>query len=418
MVPRSARVDVEAVQLRVELYEQDVRMPANEESGRVAAQFVDHCAIVAWRSSADMRHPHPNASEGKALVLGEFLPGLAIVDIAPHRAQRFPLRQFIGHMRTADVACVPDLVAFGHMGLDPGIEPAVGIAEKADAWHGGEDEDRLRPHRQGWRSGYFCAPPMEILPRYFLEISFNGTAYSGWQRQLDANSVQAEVEKALQFLLHQHKVNAIGCGRTDAGVHAAQFYLHFDGPSDRVLDERFVYGLNSLLPDDIAVFRLIPVADDAHARFSATERGYCYRIHQRKDPFLTNLSHQLKPVLDLAAMNEACKVLIGQQDFSSFQKVGSDVKTSICDVRAAYWEAVPNGYHFHIKADRFLRNMVRAIVGTCLRIGKGQQPAAHMAEVLAAHDRHAAGRSAPACGLYLEHVVYPFIAPDLRAPHR
>lgn len=258
---------------------------------------------------------------------------------------------------------------------------------------------------------------MEILPRYFLEISFNGTAYRGWQRQPDAPSVQAEVEKALQFALHQHKVNAIGCGRTDTGVHASQYFLHFDGPGDHVLDDRFMYSLNSLLPDDIAVKRLISVPDDAHARFSATERGYCYRIHQRKDPFLTNLSHQLKPALDVDCMNEACRVLIGQQDFSSFQKTGSDVKTPTCDVREARWEAVPNGYVFRIKADRFLRNMVRSIVGTCLRIGKGQQPPAHMAEVLAARDRHAAGRSAPASGLYLEHVVYPFIVSELRAPH-
>lgn len=256
---------------------------------------------------------------------------------------------------------------------------------------------------------------MEILPRYFLELSFNGTAYRGWQRQPQANTVQAEVEKALQFALHQHKVNAIGCGRTDTGVHASKYFLHFDGPSDRPLDERFVYSLNSLLPDDIAVHRVISVPDDAHARFSATERGYCYRIHQRKDPFLTDLSHQLKPSLDVDVMNEACKVLIGQQDFSSFQKTGSDVKTSICDVREARWEAVPNGYTFRVKADRFLRNMVRSIVGTCIRIGKGQQPASHMADVLAARDRHAAGRSAPACGLYLEHVVYPFITTDLRA---
>ncbi|MFZ1693405.1 MAG: tRNA pseudouridine(38-40) synthase TruA [Flavobacteriales bacterium] len=257
---------------------------------------------------------------------------------------------------------------------------------------------------------------MEILPRYFLEIAFNGTAYRGWQRQPDAPSVQAEVERALQFALHQHKVNAIGCGRTDTGVHATQFFLHFDGPSDAPLDDRFMYSLNSLLPDDIAVKRVIAVPDDAHARFSATERGYCYRIHGLKDPFLTKLSHQLKPALDVAAMNEACKALIGTQDFSSFQKVGTDVKTSICDVREARWEEAPNGYVFRIKADRFLRNMVRAIVGTCMRIGKGQQPASHMAEVLAAKDRHAAGRSAPACGLYLEHVVYPFLPSDIRGP--
>ena len=257
---------------------------------------------------------------------------------------------------------------------------------------------------------------MEILPRYFLEISFNGTAYSGWQRQPVDPSVQAEVERALQFALHQHKVNAIGCGRTDSGVHATKYFLHFDGPSDQVLDERFMYSLNSLLPDDIAVHRVIPVPDDAHARFSATERGYCYRIHHRKDPFLTDRSHQLKPTLDVEAMNEACKVLVGKHDFNSFCKTGSDVKTTTCDLREARWEAIPNGYIFRIKADRFLRNMVRAVVGTCLRIGKGQQPATHMAEVLAAKDRHAAGRSAPACGLYLEHVLYPFIAPDLRTP--
>lgn len=257
---------------------------------------------------------------------------------------------------------------------------------------------------------------MEILPRYFLEIAFNGAAYRGWQRQPDAPSVQAEVERALQFTLHRHKVNAVGCGRTDTGVHATQFFLHFDGPTGEPLGERFMYSLNSLLPDDIAVKRVIAVPDDAHARFSATERGYCYRIHQHKDPFQTDLSHQLKPSLDVTAMNEGCKALIGTHDFSSFQKVGTDVKTSICDVREAVWAEAPNGYVFRIKADRFLRNMVRAIVGTGLRIGKGQQPASHLAEVLAAKDRHAAGRSAPACGLYLEHVVYPFLPSNLRGP--
>ncbi len=257
---------------------------------------------------------------------------------------------------------------------------------------------------------------MEILPRYFLELSYNGTAYRGWQRQLAASSVQAELERALQFALHKHKVNAIGCGRTDTGVHASRYYAHFDGPSDRVLDDRFMYSLNSLLPADIAIHRLLSVPDDAHARFSATERGYCYRIHRNKDPFLTNLSHQLRPPLDVERMNKACQALIGTQDFSSFQKVGSDVKTSLCDVREAYWEETPGGYLFHIKADRFLRNMVRAIVGTCIRIGMGQYPPEHMAQVIAARDRHAAGRSAPACGLYLEHVLYPFIPADLRTP--
>jgi tRNA pseudouridine38-40 synthase len=247
------------------------------------------------------------------------------------------------------------------------------------------------------------------MPRYFLELAFNGTAYRGWQFQPAAPSVQAELERALRFALHLQKVSAVGCGRTDTGVHATRYFAHFDVPDDRVLDQRFVYSLNSLLPRDIAVYRIIPVGDKDHARFSATERGYAYRIHIEKDPFLRDRSHPMRPPLDVVAMNQACKLLVGRQDFSSFCKAGSDAKTMLCDVRQAVWTQVPNGYLFRIKADRFLRNMVRAVVGTCLRIGKGQQFASHMADVLEAHDRHAAGRSAPACGLYLEHVVYPFV---------
>lgn len=250
------------------------------------------------------------------------------------------------------------------------------------------------------------------MPRYFLELAYNGTAYRGWQFQPEAPSVQAEVERALRFMLHLEKVNAVGCGRTDTGVHASRYFLHFEVPDERALDQRFVYGLNSLLPKDIAIYRLFAVGEKDHARFSATERGYAYRIHIEKDPFLQGRSHPLRPPLDVEAMNEACKVLIGRQDFSSFCKAGSDAKTMLCDVREANWVHAPNGYLFRIKADRFLRNMVRAVVGTCLRIGKGQQTPTHMAEVLAARDRHTAGRSAPACGLYLEHVRYPFVDVD------
>ncbi len=253
------------------------------------------------------------------------------------------------------------------------------------------------------------------MPRYFLELAFNGTAYRGWQFQPAAPSVQAELERALRFALHLEKVNAVGCGRTDTGVHAARYYSHFDVPDDRDLGERFAYSMNSLLPRDIAVYRIIPVGEKDHARFSATERGYAYRIHRTKDPFLMDRSHPMHPLLDVEAMNAACSALIGHQDFSSFCKAGSDAKTMLCDVRQAEWSHMPNGYLFRIKADRFLRNMVRAIVGTCLRIGKGQQPSGHMAEVLAAHDRHHAGRSAPACGLYLEHVVYPFLTKEEQA---
>ena len=257
---------------------------------------------------------------------------------------------------------------------------------------------------------------MEILPRYFLEIAFDGTPYRGWQIQPNAPSVQAEVQRALQTALHQHKVIVIGCGRTDTGVHASSFFLHFEGPSDRELNDRFIHSLNAILPESIAVKRIITVPDDAHARFSATERGYVYKVHRWKDPFLHERSYMLKPPLNVDAMNEACQCLIGKQDFSSFQRTGSDNRTSICDVRLARWEETEVGYEFRIHADRFLRNMVRAVVGMCMQIGRGLHPAAHMKEVLEAHDRSEAGRSAPARGLYLAYVAYPFIQQQMSIP--
>ncbi len=250
------------------------------------------------------------------------------------------------------------------------------------------------------------------MPRYFLELAYNGTAYRGWQTQLTAPSVQSELERAMRSILHRDRIALVGCGRTDTGVHAARYYAHFD--EERELDQRFVHGLNSLLPGDIAVYRIIPVDDDAHARFSATERGYVYRININKDPFLIGRSHQLRPALDIDRMNKACEVLMETKDFASFCRTGSDNRTTICDVREAMWQLQPNGYRFSIKADRFLRNMVRAIVGTCIKIGKGHRPIEHMAEVIAAKDRHAAGKSAAAGGLYLDHVLYPFIDPDPR----
>jgi tRNA pseudouridine38-40 synthase len=252
------------------------------------------------------------------------------------------------------------------------------------------------------------------MPRYFLGISFDGGGFRGWQRQPAAPSVQAEVERSLRFALHLEKVNAVGCGRTDTGVHAARFWLHFDVPDDRALGHRFVHSLNSLVPPAIAVHRLLAVGADHHARFSATERGYAYRVHREKDPFLEGRSHLLRPPLDTDRMNEACAALLGTHDFSGFQRTGSDNRTSICTVTHACWRETPEGYRFRIRADRFLRNMVRAIVGVSLRIGRGLAPPAHMAEVLSARDRGLAGRAAPACGLYLEHVAYPFLPEDTR----
>jgi tRNA pseudouridine38-40 synthase len=263
------------------------------------------------------------------------------------------------------------------------------------------------------RTKYLCAlladRHMEIKPRYFLQLAYNGTQFRGWQRQPEAPSVQEAVERALRTILHLPELYVVGCGRTDTGVHATDYYLHFDAPSECHVDERLVYSLNSILPDSIAVKRVIPVADDAHARFSATERGYVYLILRKKDAFMADRAHVLHPALDVDAMNEACKHLIGKQDLTSFCKAGSDAKTMICDVRVAEWETLPNGYRFRIHADRFLRNMVRAIVGTCIRIGKGQAPPESMLTVIAAKDRSLAGKSASARGLYLEHIRYPFI---------
>ena len=247
------------------------------------------------------------------------------------------------------------------------------------------------------------------MPRYFLELAYNGAAYRGWQRQPIAPSVQAEVERACSSILHAPDLFVVGCGRTDTGVHATHFFLHFDLPEPLELHERFVHAMNSLLPEDIAVYRVFPVGNEAHARFSATERGYVYLINDRKDPFLAGRSYQLQPELDLGAMMAAVPALLGKQDFSSFCLAGSDAKTMLCDVRRAEWVRTQAGYRFTIRSDRYLRNMVRAIVGTFVRIGKGQQLPSHMAEVIAARDRAAAGKSAPARGLYLEYVSYPFL---------
>lgn len=247
------------------------------------------------------------------------------------------------------------------------------------------------------------------MPRYFMELAYDGTPYRGWQRQAAAPSVQEEVERALRTRLRQPKVNAVGCGRTDTGVHASSYFLHFDAEKAIGEGARFVQGINSMLPPSIAANRLLAVEDDAHARFSAREREYTYLIHRHKDPFLHLRSHLMMIPLDVAAMHQACQRLVGKQDFSCFQRTGSDNRTTICDVRSAAWEETANGYRFTISADRYLRNMVRAIVGTSIRIGRGHWPVAYMAEVLASGRRAMAGKSAPACGLYLSRITYPFI---------
>lgn len=244
------------------------------------------------------------------------------------------------------------------------------------------------------------------MPRYFLEIAYDGTDFHGWQRQPNANTVQEEFEAALRTLL-KVKTPVVGCGRTDTGVHAEQYFLHLD--AEPLQTDHFVFKLNNMLPQSIGVKSAQVVDDQAHARFSATERAYRYDLHTFKDPFAYNRSAVLFGDLDAHLMNQACKPLLSATDFASFCKAGSDVKTTTCDVRVARWEQHGSQFHFHITADRFLRNMVRAIVGTMIDVGRGKTSVEEFARIIAARDRSAAGKSAHACGLYLTRVEYPFL---------
>jgi len=253
-----------------------------------------------------------------------------------------------------------------------------------------------------------------VAVRCFLDLSYDGTAYHGWQRQPASISVQQVLEEKLSSLLGRETA-VIGCGRTDTGVHASAFYAHFEWPGEfgpRFANwEQGCWKLNGMLPPDIGVRRIFEVGETDHARFSAAERAYTYWVHTGKDPFLEGRSARVYEDLDLDAMNAAAAMLVFHGEFDAFQKTGGGQKTTICDVRHAQWTRTePHRLRFDIMADRFLRNMVRAIVGTLIDIGKGRMAPEAMAEVIASKDRSRAGTSAPACGLYLSRVDYPFLA--------
>lgn len=249
----------------------------------------------------------------------------------------------------------------------------------------------------------------DTLQRFFLEIAYDGTAYHGWQIQNNAISVQQRLNDALQTLLRE-PIETTGAGRTDTGVHAKQLYVHMDAFEQQIKNrERFVHSLNSLLPPDISVKRMINVHREAHARFDATERSYEYHIHFSKDPFLIHRSWQLRDEPQVDRMNKAAEFLLGTQDFSCFSKSNTQVFTNICTVTQALWEKTDVGYIFHITADRFLRNMVRATVGTLLEIGIKNKPPEFINEVIISKNRANAGTSVPAHALYLTRVVYPYI---------
>lgn len=241
--------------------------------------------------------------------------------------------------------------------------------------------------------------------RYFLELSYNGGGYHGWQIQPNAISVQEVLEKALSTLLNQ-TIAIVGAGRTDAGVHATQMFAHFDTETEFDL-ENLVYKLNSFLPNDIAITDVFKVVPEAHARFDATKRSYLYRVSLTKDVFTPANAYFLKQHLDVDRMNAAAKVLFDYKDFQCFSKSNTDVKTYNCDIKKAEWLVKGNELHFVISADRFLRNMVRAIVGTMINIGLGKIDIADLHQIIKSKNRSEAGYSVPAHALYLTQVEYP-----------
>lgn len=243
--------------------------------------------------------------------------------------------------------------------------------------------------------------------RYFIEFAYNGKNYHGWQYQPEAISVQETLNKALSLLLKQ-EIELVGAGRTDTGVHARQMYAHFD--IDQILDsDRLVQKLNSFLPKDIAVYRFIPLHDEAHARFDASGRTYEYHIHLFKDPFENEGSWFHFHPLNVEAMNQASQLLFSYIDFECFSKVHTDVRTFNCTITEAHWQQNGTKLVFTISADRFLRNMVRAIVGTLIKVGLGKTTLDEFRQIIESKNRSKAGFSVPAHGLYLTRVVYPYI---------
>ena len=245
--------------------------------------------------------------------------------------------------------------------------------------------------------------------RYFLQLAYKGTQYCGWQVQPNGVSVQEKLNGALQTVLKNKGLETIGCGRTDTGVHASEFFVHFDHFEPIEDQHRFVYKVNALLPKDIAANKLIAVAQDAHTRFDATKREYKYFIHFNKDPFIQETSVYQHLVPDLDLMNEAATWLLSVTDFTSFAKLHADSKTNICRLYHAQWEKTGTGICFTICANRFLRNMVRAIVGTLLMVGQKKISLAEFKNIVDSKSRSNAGMSVAAHGLFLTRVEYPYL---------
>lgn len=244
--------------------------------------------------------------------------------------------------------------------------------------------------------------------RYFIKVSFVGTQYSGWQIQKNsAHTIQQKINEGLSKLLNE-KIEVFGCCRTDAGVHAKELFAHFDSKTLSLSRNEvdWLHKFNSMLPADISIDEIIPVTDDANARFDAKARTYQYFINSKRNPFLINCSYYYYSELDIALMNKAATLLKKNKDFSAFSKLHTQVKTNICKISQAEWKIVDNGFVFTIRADRFLRGMVRMIVGTMMLIGKHKLTLNDFKKIIASKDCRNAGALVPACGLYLTKVEY------------
>jgi len=246
------------------------------------------------------------------------------------------------------------------------------------------------------------------MQRFFIFLAYDGAHYCGWQNQPNAITVQQTIEEAMSLILRR-PMQIVGAGRTDTGVHASMMVAHFDIDPDAEFFQPvslFVNKLNGVLPSDIAIQRIVEVRPDAHARFDAISRTYKYFTCFEKDPFRSNFHLRLRHPLDFEKMNEAASMLLQYDDFTSFCKLHSDNKTNICHISRCEWQQIGNEWIFTIRADRFLRNMVRAIVGTLLNVGRGRMTVAQFRQIVESRSRPSAGASAPANGLFLSEIEY------------
>lgn len=246
------------------------------------------------------------------------------------------------------------------------------------------------------------------MGRVFIKLAYKGTNFFGWQVQPNHRSIQGEIENALTKINHNQEMKIVGCGRTDTGVHASEYFAHCDF-NFSLSHEDIKFKLNNMLDADIVIQDIIDVEDEQHARFDATKRTYHYFIHQQKDPFVNEISWLRSGNLNLKEMNKACALLLNHEDFECFSKVKTETNTFLCDITNAGWVKSDKGYIFTITANRFLRNMVRAIVGTMIDIGEGKLSIDDLQHILDSKNRSEAGTSVPARGLFLAKIEYDFI---------